>query len=231
MLMKRLSTTSLIIAVLFICQNGISQSTLIHDGSAGATVPDASAILDVASTTKGMLIPRLTTNERTAITNAATGLLVFDMDTESFWFKKSTGWKELVDEDAAADDQTLSLSGSTLAIEDGNSVDLAQAGLPSADFDSGWLPVSANSNYDNMHNLGVLPRMAVVWAATDANGTNMYLMDGIFSSAGYGAWLQKITTTNYRISTGPNSAMSAYGVDHHWNWTNGTGYVRVLMWK
>ncbi|MEM8527457.1 MAG: hypothetical protein AAGG68_22645, partial [Bacteroidota bacterium] len=60
--------------------------------------PDASAMLDVKSDNKGMLVPRMSSSQRTMISNAATGLLVFDTDTESFWFKSSTVWIELVDE-------------------------------------------------------------------------------------------------------------------------------------
>jgi len=50
------------------------------------TSPDASAMLDVKSTTKGMLVPRMTTIQRAAITTPATGLLVFDETTGSFWY-------------------------------------------------------------------------------------------------------------------------------------------------
>ena len=46
------------------------------DGAA----PDASAILDVQATDKGMLAPRMTTAQRTAIASPATGLLVYDTD-------------------------------------------------------------------------------------------------------------------------------------------------------
>lgn len=63
----------------------------------GTVTPNASAALDVTSTNKGMLVPRLTTAQRTAITSPATGLLVFDATTESFWFKSATNWVELVD--------------------------------------------------------------------------------------------------------------------------------------
>lgn len=60
------------------------------------STPDASAMLDVKSTNKGVLIPRMTSDQRTLISNAAIGLLVFDTDTESFWFNDSNGWTELV---------------------------------------------------------------------------------------------------------------------------------------
>ena len=42
-----------------------------------------------------MLIPRMTTAQRNLISNPALGLLVFDTDTESFWFKETSGWVEL----------------------------------------------------------------------------------------------------------------------------------------
>jgi hypothetical protein len=49
--------------------------------------PAASAMLDVASTTKGILIPRMTTTQRNALTATATdGLTVYDVTTKSFWF-------------------------------------------------------------------------------------------------------------------------------------------------
>lgn len=62
----------------------------------GTTTPHSSAALDVQSTEKGMLVPRMTTAQRTAISNAATGLLVFDNTTGTFWFYNGNAWMELV---------------------------------------------------------------------------------------------------------------------------------------
>lgn len=42
--------------------------------------PDPSATLDIVSTEKGMLIPRMTTIQKEAISSPASGLLVFDTD-------------------------------------------------------------------------------------------------------------------------------------------------------
>ncbi|WP_342088122.1 hypothetical protein [Dyadobacter sp. OTU695] len=59
----------------------------------GTTMPDASAQLDVTSDKKGVLVPRLTTVQRTAILTPADGLLVYDTDAKGFWyFKNGTGW-------------------------------------------------------------------------------------------------------------------------------------------
>lgn len=52
----------------------------------GTTTPDNSAILDVDSNSKGLLVPRLTTAQRNSIALPATGLLVFNTTTNSFEF-------------------------------------------------------------------------------------------------------------------------------------------------
>src|SRR6188474_2664318 len=58
------------------------------------TPADASAMLDVSSTSKGFLAPRMSTVQRTGIPSPANGLMVFDTDTKSYWFF-STTWKEI----------------------------------------------------------------------------------------------------------------------------------------
>lgn len=58
--------------------------------------PHGSAILDVSSSNKGMLIPRLTTAQRTGIAAPANGLLVYDTNTSSFWFYDGGAWVELI---------------------------------------------------------------------------------------------------------------------------------------
>ena len=59
----------------------------------GTTSPNTSSILDLTSTEKGFLPPRMTNAQRTAITSPATGLIVYCTDTiEGLYIKKSTGW-------------------------------------------------------------------------------------------------------------------------------------------
>ncbi|MFN5030597.1 MAG: tail fiber domain-containing protein [Flavobacteriia bacterium] len=59
--------------------------------------PDLTSILEVYSTSKGILIPRLTTVQRNGIATPANGLLVFDTDVDCFMFYSSlsTGWQSL----------------------------------------------------------------------------------------------------------------------------------------
>ena len=60
----------------------------------GNTTPDPSAILDVTSTSKGVLVPRMSTTERLAVANPATGLLVFDVTVGCFYYYTGT-WNSL----------------------------------------------------------------------------------------------------------------------------------------
>ncbi len=56
-----------------ICAVSHAQSVAVNTDGAAA---DNSAILDVKSTAKGLLVPRMTDTQRTGISNPATGLLV-----------------------------------------------------------------------------------------------------------------------------------------------------------
>lgn len=63
----------------------------------GTTTPDATSMVDITSTTKGMLAPRMTTIQRNAITSPAQGLLVYDTDLKSFYyFSSPSGWLPLL---------------------------------------------------------------------------------------------------------------------------------------
>lgn len=58
---------------------------------------DTSAILDVNSTTKGLLIPRMTAAQKNAIVTPATGLLIYQTDgSAGFYYYNGTGWYLLV---------------------------------------------------------------------------------------------------------------------------------------
>lgn len=90
--------------------------------------PDGSAMLDVKSTDKGLVVPRLTATERLAIPSPANALMVYDTDSMCFFYYKqpTTTWINLcntfkeVDADTTNELQQLSLSGDTIFISNGN---------------------------------------------------------------------------------------------------------------
>lgn len=72
---------------------------LMTDNGAGIAIntnsanPDASALLDMASTTKGVLVPRMTYVQRNGIVLPATGLLIYQTDFVSgFYYFDGTVW-------------------------------------------------------------------------------------------------------------------------------------------
>ena len=56
----------------------------------GTTNPDPSSELHIESTDSGLLIPKLTTAQRDAITSPANGLLIFNTDSDEFQFNSNT---------------------------------------------------------------------------------------------------------------------------------------------
>ena len=58
----------------------------------GTNAPDASAVLDLTSTTKGFLAPRMTTTERDAIASPATGLLIYNTSTNQYNVYNGSVW-------------------------------------------------------------------------------------------------------------------------------------------
>lgn len=57
--------------------------------------PDASAVLELESTSQGFLPPRMTTAQRTAISSPADGLLVFDTDIPALYIYEDGAWASL----------------------------------------------------------------------------------------------------------------------------------------
>jgi len=85
--MKKIFFVNFLMAALF-CQQVTAQQNV----GIGITTPDNSALLDLTSTSKGILIPRMTTAQRVAIVTPATGLLVYDTNLQQFWYYNGSVW-------------------------------------------------------------------------------------------------------------------------------------------
>ncbi|MBU0765032.1 MAG: hypothetical protein KJ607_09380, partial [Bacteroidetes bacterium] len=93
--MKKPRLTTLTFALVStIALNAVEgQNVAITDDNSYTAHP--SAMLDVKSTTKGMLVPRITTAQRNAISSPAAGLLVFDINEYAFYFYNGVEWTSL----------------------------------------------------------------------------------------------------------------------------------------
>ena len=64
----------------------------------GTETPNSSAILDISSLNKGLLIPRMTDSQKNAISSPAQGLLIFQTNgTVGFYSYDGTNWLHLID--------------------------------------------------------------------------------------------------------------------------------------
>jgi len=75
-----------IITLLIISNATFAQVGINTDNSA----PDPSAMLDVKSTTMGVLIPRMTAAQRDLIASPANGLMIFCTDNNQYYTNKGT---------------------------------------------------------------------------------------------------------------------------------------------
>ncbi len=83
----------LLVVVTLLVNRLVAQVGINADGSA----PDSTAMLDVKSNSKGVLIPRMTQAEIEAINNPANGLIVFNTDANKLYvyIAPEFKWKEL----------------------------------------------------------------------------------------------------------------------------------------
>src|SRR6476646_3161702 len=82
--------TSVVACILFISPVYTQNLAINTDGSKA----DPNAIVDIKSTSKGLLIPRMSTLLRLLIPHT-NGLLVYDTDTKSFWYSNGQSWQSM----------------------------------------------------------------------------------------------------------------------------------------
>lgn len=157
--------TKLLLLVIAVMFNLTASGQSIGISNTGVA-PDASAMLDVKSTDKGLLVPRMTAADRGSIANPATGLIVYQMDGASgFYYNggtpQSPSWVLLIagpikGSDIASGVQTT--TNTTLALGNNNNnpaelrlLEPSNAGTNYTSFKA--QPQSADINY-------VLPNVA-----------------------------------------------------------------------
>jgi hypothetical protein len=91
--MKQLKTICIITAIMAASNDIHAQGVAINTTGASA---DPSAMLDVSSTSRGMLAPRMNNSQRDAISSPATGLLIYQTDgTAGFYYYTGSAWQAL----------------------------------------------------------------------------------------------------------------------------------------
>jgi len=183
---KSLITLIIIVAIAL---SGFAQVAVNTNGS----TPDSSAMLDVKSTSKGMLIPRMTQVQRTAIVSPATGLMVYQTDsTTGFYFYNDTAWTHLSSVQKI-DDLSDAKSDSD-GLQDGSSIFLG-------------IDAGANDDGSDNQNVGVGYQALLANTTGRHNTANGYQAlysngDGYYNTANGNHALYSNTTGYYNIANG-----------------------------
>jgi hypothetical protein len=96
---------------------GLIQLLVAQGVGIGTSTPHPSAILELSSTTKGLLIPRLTEAERQALPDPATGLLIFNTTTGELNFYNGSSWRRIPSNAVSAASGTGTPSGEGVGID------------------------------------------------------------------------------------------------------------------
>ncbi len=194
--MKRLT----IITLISICilqqvqaQNGVAINT-------GGAAPDASAVLDVSSTTQGVLVPRMTAAQKVAIPNPATGLLIYQTDgTAGFYYNSGDSgtpvWSalgalllnDLGDAKTTASDQSVfigSLAGN--GASGTNNVGLGYNSLNTLSTGTGNTAVGAGAGSSTTGSDNILIGKSVLPAAS-GNSNELNIGEAIYGTNLYSA--------------------------------------------
>ncbi|WP_294222785.1 hypothetical protein [uncultured Chryseobacterium sp.] len=148
----------------------------------GTTTPNASAILDVSSTTAGFLMSRMSTSQMNAITSPATGLQVYNTDENCLFTYNGSNWRSQCT-------RTFQQSSAGVSqIARGTSTDLSQT-ITLAGTQNITVQVSFNPQ---------------AWTNTSngyAFGTYSILIDGVSSTGGMRYATQNAGSNLYRYSS------------------------------
>lgn len=96
---KKSLATFLLCCSAFVTANLHAQNVFPSTGSTGigTTAPNSSSVLEIKSTTQGLLIPRMTLAQRNAIATPANGLLIYQTNnTPGFYYYTGAAWTAMI---------------------------------------------------------------------------------------------------------------------------------------
>lgn len=213
----RSAVTCVVLLILCSSENSAQGVGVNEDGS----LPDASALLDVSSSRKGVLFPRValsSINDVSVIPNPATSLLIYNTNAsivngsgEGFYYYDGTEWVHLSSGGSSPSGDAWELAGNS-----GTTAGVDYIGTA----DSVDLVVKTNSN-ERMRVVGA-GRVGVGTASPDASA----LVD--MTSNNKGVLIPRLTTAERDAISSPAIGLQIYNTDcGALNHYNGTCWISV----
>lgn len=183
-------------------------NTFPTTGSAGigTTDPTPSSILDMVSTSKGLLVPRMTKVQRDAIASPAVGLLIYQTNVNpGFFYFNGSSWTAISSQDASKSLNNLTTTAVNTTLQPGvdNSIDLGSAGLSWRNLyvdGVGYLNTVKVSNYAGTPEAGMIR-----WNGTEFQGYTGSSWISLSGGGGGGVStdLSNLTTTAVNVDLNP----------------------------
>lgn len=186
--------------------NGIVSKSPVLIGNKGVGQSyAASALLELYSTSKGLMLPRMSTVQRNAISPTAAGMIIFDVNTNKFNGHNGTAWGDLTPLSAIS---PLSLTSGTIS-----------AGTATASV-NGILASSDWTIFNNKQNTLSAISPITISSSTISAGTASASTDGILTSTDWTIFNNKqgtlttgsISGTNITVGGTPAGSVIGNGV-------------------
>ena len=169
----------------------------------GTSQPNSTALLEMKSTTQGLLIPRMSSSQRTSISSPATGLIVYDTDSGYVFFYNS-GWKGIKSSSSISPNFWTRSSSNTVLANSSDKVGIGKT--PSYKLDVSG-PVNADSFMINGNRIIATNTGYSILALGIGAGTHLASGGANDVFSGYNSGYNN-TTGSYNIFTG---YLSGYG--------------------
>ncbi len=146
--------------------------------NSNGSTPDNSAMLDVSSTSKGFLAPRMNTGQMTGISSPATGLTVYNTDSGSYCIYNGSAWLKVL----VTPDNKWSANGSSIYNNNGGNVGVGTTTPNSTLQVNGSM--SMGVSFQSGSGAVTLDNSAVVWYFTGAGSGASAVLPSASSCAG-----------------------------------------------
>ena len=183
----------------------------------GTTSPSTNAVLDVSSTTKGLMLPRL--NDTSTVRNPSAGLMIYSRQAQGPAYHNGTRWNTLANKTTAASGQdsityimtTGSATNSFTAGTFGAST-MVSGSTNSTTLSTGGGGGSGRVTYANVVITKPVDANSVGFARATATGIVLSVLEFNVFTAGaatprYSIKLTSVNTVGYRVSMDKNAGL------------------------